>query len=172
MKKVLWLMMVAMVGLAGAEEIPVFRIGGLTFHFHPAWQISPQKRPMSAGTMVYKKDGKAVGPSADFYHFGAGQGGGVQANIARWKQQFKAGATVKEETRKVGERSWHFVRIDGTFMKGRPFGPKTETPGQRMLGAIVEDPGGTIFVKLVDGQAAVSEPVEKAFLKLIESSLK
>ena len=171
MKKIVLCVMMGIAGWVSASEVPAFRIGGLTFDFVTNWTISPQKRPMSAATMVFKKDGKAVGPNADFYYFGAGQGGGVQANLERWKKQFQGSPTVKEEVRKVNDRAWHFIRIDGTFLKGRPFGPKTAVADQRTLGAIVEDAGGTVFVKLVDAKGTVSDDVEKAFVKLVESAL-
>ena len=172
MKKSLLVGLIALSAIGvRSSEVPLFRISGLTFDFHKTWSLSAGKSSMTKASMTYLIDGKPTGPSADFLHFGQGQGGGVQANLDRWKKQFQGSPTTKEETRKVGERSWHFVRIDGTFLKGRPFGPKAPVADQRMLGAIVEDAGGTVFVKLVDGQAAVSEAVEKAFIKLIESAL-
>ena len=121
--------------------------------------------------MTYKTEAVKDGLDADFYHFGAGQGGSADANVARWKSQFQDAKNVKNETRKKGSREWRLVKIEGTFMKGAPFGPKTPVADQRMLGAIVEDKGGTVFVKLVDDGKKVDAAVEKAFIGLIESGL-
>jgi hypothetical protein len=44
------------------------------------------------------------------YYFGPGQGGSVEANVARWKGQF-LGADGKVAAAKTGEKSVHGLKV-------------------------------------------------------------
>ena len=83
------------------------------------------------------------------YFFGKGQGGGVQANLDRWKGQFSQASAPK-----LGKRTIHGLPVDtidiaGSYagMAGPMGGAATPKPGYRMLGAIVENAEGNIFLK-------------------------
>jgi hypothetical protein len=86
------------------------------------------------------------------YFFGPGQGGTVEANLARWNGQFTL--NDKPATGKTVKKTVHGLNVTtldvaGTYvatggMAATPQAPKPET---RMLAAIVEGPGGSIFVK-------------------------
>jgi hypothetical protein len=86
------------------------------------------------------------------YFFGQGQGGGVQANIDRWKGQFSqpGGQPVTPKTAKRTIHGLPVTTVDlaGNYAGMGPMGgasaPKS---GYRMLGAIIENPGGNIFLK-------------------------
>ena len=73
-----------------------------------------------------------------FFYFGSGGAGGVKANVDRWMKQFEdpQGQSVKTET--IGGIKVTFAQAHGTFLSGRPFGPKTPKPGFAMLAAIIE----------------------------------
>jgi hypothetical protein len=87
------------------------------------------------------------------YFFGQGQGGGVQANIDRWKGQFSQpnGQPVDAKTarRTVHGLPVTTIEVAGNYggMSGPPNGTPTAKPGYRMLGAIIENPAGNIFLK-------------------------
>ena len=83
------------------------------------------------------------------YFFGQGQGGGVQANIDRWKGQFSQPATPKIAKRTIHGLPVTTIDIAGNYsgMAGPMGGAPVAKPGYRMLGAIVENPGGNIFLK-------------------------
>ena len=88
------------------------------------------------------------------YFFGAGQGGGVAENIARWKIQFQQPggkpADARVEKRPVHGLPVTTIDVSGDYEAGMA-SPNAGAPvksGYRMLGAIIEGPGGNIFLKL------------------------
>jgi len=85
------------------------------------------------------------------YFFGLGQGGSTQANIDRWKGQFQvpggkpAPATVNKIT--VHGLPVTTIDVSGEYSgMGGPTGTGVVS-GYRLLGAIVESPGGNVFIK-------------------------
>ena len=97
-------------------------------------------------------------------------GGSVRANIDRWIGQFKGvdKDAIQERELEVAKLKVHLVDISGTFMDRRgPFGPATERPDYRMLGAIIQArPLGNYFVKFYGPQATVEANAE-AFEQMI-----
>jgi hypothetical protein len=107
------------------------------------------------------------------YFFGQGQGGGVQANIDRWAGQFSQ-PDGKPVTPKTANKTIHglpvtTVAVAGTYAgmggMGAPSAPKT---GYRMLGAIVENPGGNVFLKFA-GPAKTIAANQAKFEQLLNS---
>lgn len=102
--------------------------------------------------------------------------GGVDANVERWKGQFKTadGEEVKPEIKQfeAGGQQVHYVDIKGTYADsvGGPFagGKVVQRPDYRMIGAIIstkED--GQYFVKFY-GPAKTVTAAEPGFKKMIE----
>jgi hypothetical protein len=108
------------------------------------------------------------------YFFGAGQGGGVAENIARWKSQFRQSGGRPAEAR-VEKRTVHglpatTIDVSGDYAAGMA-SPNAGAPvksGYRMLAAIIEGPGGNIFVKLSGPSRTVSQSQPK-FEALVNS---
>lgn len=104
-----------------------------------------------------------------------GAGGGVEANIDRWKGQFKTpesgevAADVKKS--EVAGQEVHVVNIAGTYLdKPGPFVPvpPTERPNYRMLGAIISTKdAGQYFVKFYGPEKTVKAN-EAAFQAMID----
>jgi len=96
------------------------------------------------------------------YFFGAGQGGSVDANIERWKGQFhEAGgkpASAQVQTTTVHGLKVTTIDTSGEYSgMGGPMGPpQPARPGFRLLGAIVEGPGGNVFVKFTGPSKTVA----------------
>ena len=108
------------------------------------------------------------------YFFGQGQGGGVQANIDRWKGQFSQ-PDGKPVAAKTGKRTIHglpvtTVEVAGSYagMAGPMGAPAAPKPGYRMLGAIVENPGGNVFLKFA-GPAKTITANQAKFEQLLSS---
>ena len=107
------------------------------------------------------------------YFFGAGQGGSVDANIERWKGQFQ-GANGKPVPAKVARRTTGGVTMTtidtaGEYSgMGGPIASGKPVPGYRLLGAIVEGPGGNIFVKFT-GPARTIDANQLKFQNLLAS---
>ena len=106
--------------------------------------------------------------------FGPGQGGGVDANVERWKGQVQ-GPDGKPAPAKVDKRTSRGVPVTvidaaGSYTgMGGPMGAASKAvPGYRLLGAIVEGPGGNVFFKLT-GPAKTIAAQEKTFADLLAS---
>jgi hypothetical protein len=139
----------------------------------PEWKRSEKKSMMRKASYVVPR---ASGDSADgdlgVFFFGAGQGGGLEANVDRWVKQFKGTKPeeVKRADRTVNGIVVHFVEIaSGTYDAG-PMGGGDGKPKENyaLLGAIVDAPGGSHFFKLVGPKATVAK-AKKSFDALIDS---
>lgn len=85
--------------------------------------------------------------------FPAGDGGAVDANVERWANQFGGPASVQARgERAIGELRVTRVDFAGDF-KG--MGMAQAKPGMAQLGAIVQGPRQSVFVRVLGPQAAV-----------------
>jgi hypothetical protein len=135
------------------------------------WKAQAQ-RPMRAATYTVpaaagdKEDGECA-----VFFFGAGQGGGVDANVRRWLAQFEGGESVQPKPKKqtISGLSVTVIEHSGTYMDGGPMmQAKTARPGYRLIGAIVEAPQGNVFFKLT-GPAKTVQAAQPAFDKMLQS---
>jgi hypothetical protein len=159
----------ALTGTARADQA-----GGLTWTAPADWK-SQGERPMRAATYsIPAAKGDAEPAELAVFFFGATSGGGVEANVKRWIDQFQKAdgtsvakdAKIKKET--IAGLPATAVDVKGTYMGGSMMGPSTPKPGYRLLGAIVEGPGGNVFFKLTGPEKTVSG-VEKSFRKMLDS---
>ena len=125
---------------------------GLHWAMPVGWH-SEGARPMRAATYtVPAAPGDHDNAECGVYFFGAGQGGGIEANIERWKGQFHT-ADGKLAVARIAKRTVHDLAVTTIDTSGQysgmggPMGGGPEKPGYRLLGAIVEGPGGHIFLK-------------------------
>jgi hypothetical protein len=122
---------------------------------------------------IAPEPGDTAAGECGIYFFGAGQGGSVEANIERWKGQFTE-TDGKPAVARIAKRTVHglaattidtsgaYSGLGGPFAAGRP------VPGYRLLGAIVEGPGGNVFVK-VTGPARTIAANQGKFEQLLAS---
>lgn len=157
-----------------AESASTFKVSTLTFTRPVEWQqvenISPMRK---AQLKIPNKEGKAPGEVV-FFHFGEGSGGGTKANVDRWFGQFEEGREkieAKSEDAVVGKHKVTYVQAQGTYQSGMPGGPKTPQPNTMLLGAIIEDDAGSVFVKLT-APADLAKAAQPTFRKMVESALK
>ncbi len=89
---------------------------------------------------------EVAGSECVVYFFGPGQGGSVDANIARWSGQFtQAGKPAQP---KIAKRAVHGLDVTTMDVTGVYAGMEGGAkPDYRMLAAVVEGPGGNIFIK-------------------------
>jgi len=104
----------------------------------------------------------------------AGQGGGIEANVERWKGQFRQ-PDGKPVDVKAGKSTIHGMAVttldisgDYSWMGGPMAAEKSVKSGYRLLGAIVEGAGGNIFLKFT-GPAKAIAANQKKFEQLLES---
>jgi hypothetical protein len=160
-------------GRAHAEEA-----GGLSWTAPKEWTVQGE-RPMRVVTYgVPAAKGDVEGGEVAVFYFGAGQGGGVEANVQRWVNQFQRpdGKPIEKEAKtkqeKVGGLPVTTVDVKGTYNGGGPMmGPASPKPGFRLLGAIVEGPEGAVFFKFTGPEKTVAG-AEKSFRKLLEGAKK
>jgi hypothetical protein len=160
--------------VAGSAELLAESAGGIRWTAPAGWKVEAP-RPMRAATYsITPAAGDRGVAECVVNYFGPGQGGGVEANIERWKGQVKgpdgkpAPATVEKRT----VRGVPIVVIDSsgayTGMGGPMVASAKPVPGYRLLGAIVEGPGGTLFFKFT-GPAKTIAAQEKNFNQLLAS---
>jgi len=132
-------------------------------------------RPMRAATYaIAPAPGDSDSAECGVYFFGAGQGGSIQANVDRWKAQM-LGPGGKPADAQIEKRTINGLQVttiasagDYTGMGGPMAASKSVKPGYRLLGAIVEGPGGNVFVKFA-GPAKTIAANQQKFDRMIKS---
>jgi hypothetical protein len=158
---------------AGSIALAADSAAGLRWTAPSAWK-SEAARPMRAATYTLPLAPADSGlAECVVNYFGPGQGGGVEANIDRWKGQMlgpdgkPAPATVAKRT--IRGLPVVVISSAGSYTGlGGPFGAGKPVPGYRLLGAIAEGPGGTVFFKLA-GPAATVAAQESNFRQMLDS---
>ena len=88
-----------------------------------------------------------------------GDGGGLEANVNRWRKQMGLSPATPEEVaglphRETLGRESVFVQLDGDYSS---VGAATAKKDQRLLGLIVIVEGGGLFVKMIGPKALVEQ---------------
>jgi hypothetical protein len=149
--------------------------GGLRWTMPAGWKAQPE-RPMRAATYtVAAVPGDLDAGECAIFYFGRGQGGSVQDNLDRWQNQMQdpsgKRAAAKIDKRQAGGLT--ITRIDASGGYTGMAGPMAKTsravPGYRLLGAVVEGPGGNnVFVKFTGPEKTVAANL-KQFEALLAS---
>ena len=155
------------ISLSAAEK---FSVAGYSFSSPAGWKASTPSSSMRKAQFSAPGKGQQSAEVV-FFYFGAGGAGGVKANVDRWMGQFKNPQNQKVESDKVGDVRVTYVRATGTFLSGRPFGPKTPKEGYALLGAIIEGKKGAIFIKMTGPESAVKSNADK-MKAMVEGALK
>lgn len=154
---------------AGAVESAA---AGVKWTAPATWRLQTA-RPMRVATYEIPAAAGSEPGECGVFHFGQGQGGSVEDNLARWAGQFEAAAPPKKETRTVRALRVHTIDLSGTYLASG--GPMMQTqakkPGYRLLGAIVEAPRGLVFFKCT-GPAATIGKAQSEFESLVGSLAK
>ena len=155
---------------------PVMSAGaGLTWTMPADWIQEPP------ANMMRQAQYRVPGPGGDgqcvVYYFGAGQGGGPQANAERWADQFEQPdgrssrevlVTTESETNGLPTL---LVEVTGTYKEGGMMmtgGPETINPGYMLKAAIVEGPDAHWFFKFTGPEETVRATAEQ-FQALVDS---
>ena len=136
-----------------------------------AWKSSAASNTMRVyQATLPKAEGDAEDAELVVFFFGEGGGGGVKANIERWKGAIKAPEGKKiDDVSKVTEMKVNGDKITLTYLdiaegmymaKKQPFNPKSETvekDGYRMLGVVIECEKGPYFVRVTGPKKTVEK---------------
>jgi hypothetical protein len=117
---VVFMVFTAAATAAGPVE---FTVGGFTFARPESWEWVAPTSPMRKAQLSVP--GKSGVPPAEvtFFHFGAGQGGSVQANVDRWFKQFSDGYT-DAKSEQAGSTTITFVKAGGRSQVECPVAPR------------------------------------------------
>ena len=143
------------------------------------WDVPTRWTDQGPGTMrlaTYAIPGKGGADEAQcaVYYFGPGQGGDVEANLSRWRGEFKAANHEKRRAIQAKDARVTRVALRGTYMAHASMmggGEPVESPNWALLGAIAEGPKGSVFFKLT-GPVATDESAEKEFDSMLEGICK
>lgn len=141
--------------------------GKYTMQAPKGWKSKqPRVNIIEAEFIIPKVEGDAVDGRLTIMP----SGGGVEANIQRWKGQFSKTDTSGVKKIKSGDFEIHVVDISGTFKDQRgPFAPATMRKDYRMMGAIiVMEDGPDYFAKLYGPKKTIGKNAD-AFLKFVKS---
>jgi hypothetical protein len=148
---------------------------GLHWTAPAGWKAGPPQTMRAATYAVDAAPGDTAKSECVVYFFGAGQGGTIDANIERWKGQFTTAG--KPAAAVVSKRTAHGIAMTTIDVAGEysglggPLATSKSVPGYRLLGAIVEGPGGNIFVKFT-GPAKTMAANKAKFDSLLASFMK
>jgi hypothetical protein len=148
-------------------------VAGVKWTPPAAWKSTGTTSMRAATYPVAPAPGDKEGAECAVYFFGSGQGGSVQANVDRWEGQFKApgGKPAPAKVNKIDVHGLPVTTIDvsGEYsgMAGPGASPVLVT-GYRLLGAIIEGPGGNVFIKFT-GPAKTMAANQSKFQQLLDS---
>ncbi len=105
------------------------------------------------------------------FYFGAGGGGGLEANLSRWIGQVNldAGTQSRRETFDSGSFRITWIEVEGTIKPSTMGGPTEAQPDSRMVAAVVEGLQGPWYFKAT-GPATTMEAQREAFLGMLGSA--
>jgi hypothetical protein len=154
-----------------AGEISGPPIGGIAWEMPEPFQAQPPASSMRAAEYLFPEQEGERAATMTVFFFGPGQGGSVQANIARWVGQFQLpeGTEPNISRRTVNDLEVTVIDVTGTFTGG-DMGTRAGAPAgdQRMLAAIVEGPEAPVFFKMV-GDTSLMARAEAPFTEFVES---
>jgi len=125
-----------------------------------SWQTLKPSSNMRLAQFAISDEGQA---EVVVFYFGVGQGGGAQANIARWVSQFKPvnGKPVQPKIKNKttdGGFAVTWVEIQGDYARGVGVGPIGDFKSNRMLiAAITQTPRGNLYIQFHGDRKTILE---------------
>lgn len=157
---------------AAASEAGALELGVVTGTLPAGWSSRPPSSSMRiAEILMPAAAGDPEGGELVVFFFGAGQGGSVEDNLQRWTGQIQGGPPPTRESFYAGGMPVTMIDATGTYTATsmRPDAPPSTAKDQyRMLGAVVESPGGSVFFKAAGPERTMGEQREK-FVELLKS---
>lgn len=148
-------------------------VAGLKWTAPSGWKTEGARPMRVASYAIPAANGDTAGAECAVYFFGSGQGGGVEANIDRWKGQI-IGPDGKPANARIAKRAIHQLPVttidstgDYTGMGG-PMASAAVAKNYRLLGAIIEGPSGNVFIKLA-GPSKTVGAAQPGFEQLLNS---
>ncbi len=156
-------------------EVATGAAAGVAWTVPPRWEVQPPRTMRVATYLIPEAEGDDEPGECAVFFFGQGQGGSVDLNLQRWRDQFEteSGGPPSPAERKstINDLAVTTVSLAGTYLAS--MGPMFQSgavkkPGYKMLGAIIEAPEGNVFVKLTGPEKTVLS-AEGEFQDLLNS---
>lgn len=155
-----------------ADDVRHLDLPQLRVELPEGWRRVPPASPMRTAQVEVPPGEAAQAPlEMAVFHFGEGKGGSVADNVRRWidEIEFAPGTSVHREEFGAHGYTVYLVDFEGTRRAGIKDGGAIERiPNQRILGGIVEGPGGPWYFKLTGPSAGVGARRD-AFTQMLES---
>ena len=160
----------SLIAVSAEQPASSVKVGAFTFALPEGWKsVTPSSAMRKAQLEITQGSDKA---EVTFFQFGAGEGGSVADNVARWFAQFPGSDDKrKSETVQAGSVKITYVTTEGTFSSGIPGGPTAPMSGYALCGAILESADGSVFIKMTGPEAVVKSSTE-AFKKMVSEAAK
>jgi hypothetical protein len=141
----------------------------IAFELPAGWQRETPTSTMRVAQAAIP--GEAGSAQLTVFHFGEGKGGSADENIRRWilQVEFAPGSQSRREQFDVRGFLVTWVDFEGTLVP-QPMsgGPAAAQPNSRLLGAVVEGPGGPWFFKATGANATLASQRDD-FVAMLES---
>ncbi len=149
------------------SDAKIVEIAGFVMPKPATWQW--QTPSMQFRALQYSVPGVGESGAAEvvFSVFAAGDGGPIDMNIKRWVGQFRnddgSEAAAKIEDRTIAGLPVKWIELAGRY---QGMGQAAPRPDMMQLGAILQAPDRTIFIRLVGSRATV-EAARKDFEAMV-----
>ncbi|HEY0591388.1 MAG TPA: hypothetical protein VGF40_06455 [Thermoanaerobaculia bacterium] len=154
-------------GMEGMQSQGDPKVVGIDYDLPSGWNRVPPGSSMRVDQATIP--GPAGSADMVLFFFGAGSGGGVQANLDRWVAQMDAKAPPKQESFESNGLKITWLDVSGTLKpSSMGMGPQTDQPNSRMFAAVLEGEGGPWFFK-VTGPEETLAGQRDAFVTLLRS---
>lgn len=165
---------------AAAGTAPALKAGyvaqaGIAYQVPDGWLAETPSSSMRKAQYSLPSGNPDSKGEVTLFHFGAGGGGGVDANLRRWAGQFQqpdGSDPMKVSTTdqmQVGDFRVSTIEVNGRYVSAMPGAPAYNEENWRLIGAVIEGPGGPWFFKGV-GPEEVMSSHRDGFLGMIQSA--
>jgi hypothetical protein len=144
---------------------------GIDFDLPANWQSEQPSSNMRMAQASIPGSGSAGPGDLVVFYFGPGGGGGVEANIERWIGQMEVAPGTQPSQESFDANGYRVTLVDvkGTLLPSTMgTGPATPQPNYRLMGAVVEGPGGPWFFKATGPEATIAAERD-AFVSMLRS---
>ena len=150
---------------------------GVSWNVPGRWQVQGPRTMRIATYAIPQAEGDPESGECAVFFFGTGQGGSIELNITRWRDQFESAdgksAALNQQKSTINGLTVTTVSVAGTYMAS--MGPMFQSGAAKksdykMAGAIIEAPEGNVFIKIT-GPAKTIDAAEEE-IKALLSSLK
>ena len=151
---------------------------GVSWDIPSRWQVQGPRTMRIATYAIPQADGDPEPGECAVFFFGTGQGGSIELNITRWRDQFETAdgksAALNQQKSIINSLAVTTVTVEGSYMAS--MGPMFQSgavkkTNYKMLGAIIEAPEGNVFIKMT-GPAKTIAGADAEFKSLLNSMKK